>query len=273
MIDVRQFSLTSLYEKYFSAVSGARREKTKKYRMEKDRYRSLGAGVLLEWGFYQQLTGKSCQGVKDFLCPEVTASVHGKPYFKEYPNIYFNLSHAANYAVAAFGSAELGVDIEAPGRFCEKIVRHFFTPREQKWIAQFKGSKESEKDIQKNAQEDMQENMKKKEFVTEKEILRGRETIKEKDTVKEKETAKEREAFARIWTRKESFIKMDGAGLTYGLENVETCGNDSLLSCMTWQHGSCQQIWYFHEYIYKGHIITVCTPESLCGSPEEIVLP
>ncbi|MDC7218465.1 MAG: 4'-phosphopantetheinyl transferase superfamily protein [Spirochaetales bacterium] len=56
----------------------------------------------------------------------------GKPFLKEYPHLYFNLSHSAG--VAAFISSEegeCGVDVEEiKDRDCLNLARHFFSQDE-----------------------------------------------------------------------------------------------------------------------------------------------
>ena len=65
-------------------------------------------------------------------------SPQGKPYFKEYPQICHNVSHSGAWWVCAYGSAELGLDlqkIEEKGRKrVDKIARRFFHIDEVTWL-------------------------------------------------------------------------------------------------------------------------------------------
>ena len=44
--------------------------------------------------------------------PEILRAGGGKPYFKEYPERHFNLSHSGEYALCALSDAPVGADLE-----------------------------------------------------------------------------------------------------------------------------------------------------------------
>ena len=44
--------------------------------------------------------------------PEIVRAEGGKPYFKDYPEKHFNLSHSGEFALCALSGASVGVDIE-----------------------------------------------------------------------------------------------------------------------------------------------------------------
>lgn len=44
--------------------------------------------------------------------PEVALSQLGKPYFPEYPDVHFNISHSSGAVLVGISDQELGVDIE-----------------------------------------------------------------------------------------------------------------------------------------------------------------
>lgn len=62
------------------------------------------------------------------------------------------------------------------------------------------------------------------------------------------------EEFFRLWTRKESFTKALGKGLTLPLDSF------SVLDDVLFRDGSA---WYFHEYPIDGGYLTLC-----CQQPE-----
>lgn len=61
-------------------------------------YELLGRAAGLVWGM-------------DSL-PEIARAEGGKPYFPEYPERYFNLSHSGEFALCALSDAPVGADIE-----------------------------------------------------------------------------------------------------------------------------------------------------------------
>ncbi|MDD4715677.1 MAG: 4'-phosphopantetheinyl transferase superfamily protein [Oscillospiraceae bacterium] len=44
--------------------------------------------------------------------PELAREKRGKPYFPDYPSLFFNLSHSGPFAFCGLGTGPLGVDIE-----------------------------------------------------------------------------------------------------------------------------------------------------------------
>ena len=46
----------------------------------------------------------------------------GKPCLREYPNIYFSISHCKSVAVCVTGKEEVGIDVETVGRACNEKV-------------------------------------------------------------------------------------------------------------------------------------------------------
>lgn len=58
----------------------------------------------------------------------------GKPYIKNLPNIFFNISHTHNVIAIAFSTNKVGVDIEKETETSSKIAKRFFTPKECEYI-------------------------------------------------------------------------------------------------------------------------------------------
>lgn len=58
----------------------------------------------------------------------------GKPYIKNPPNIFFNISHTHNVIAIAFSTNKVGVDIEKETETSSKIAKRFFTPKECEYI-------------------------------------------------------------------------------------------------------------------------------------------
>lgn len=54
--------------------------------------------------------------------PPFSFNEHGKPYLSEYPDIHFNISHCKNAVVAVVSDEEIGVDVEAVGRYKESLA-------------------------------------------------------------------------------------------------------------------------------------------------------
>ncbi len=124
----------------------------------------------------------------------------GKPYFADYPQFFFNLSHSAGTGVCAVSDAPCGVDVEYVRVLRQAIVRRFFTHEEQCFLR----------------------------------------------------TQPQEQVF-RLWTRKESFVKALGRGLTLDLRRFSVLDTQ-----LDWEN----QRWYFHEYPIAGGFLTACTQDT-----------
>ena len=63
--------------------------------------------------------------------PSLSRTESGKPYFTDFPEIHFNLSHCDGMAVCLLSNYECGVDVEQCRPMRPKIVEKIFTPNEQ----------------------------------------------------------------------------------------------------------------------------------------------
>jgi len=68
----------------------------------------------------------------------------------------------------------------------------------------------------------------------------------------------EREEFFRLWTMKESYIKMTGEGLHLPLNQFELCLGEDVRVCRDGEIQNC----FFKEYEISGYRLTVCAKEN-----------
>lgn len=144
------------FDKQFNSISPCRQERVNSYKQQSDKILCLAASILLDKAlaaFYLR--------EKDM---EYCFSEHGKPYFKNRPDLFFSLSHSGSYAMAAVSDKEIGCDIQQIKKIDLKISKRFFTEYENDYI---------------------------------------------KNTLD----------FFRVWTLKESFIKLVGTGLSIPLNS------------------------------------------------------
>ncbi|MCR4616362.1 MAG: 4'-phosphopantetheinyl transferase superfamily protein [Clostridiales bacterium] len=151
------------YENVFELLSADRQKKVMNFKSDESRNLSAAAYMLLKYA------------VRDFAwldaVPEMSLNGHGKPYFKDIGNLYFNLSHCKYGVVCGISDKEIGVDIQDVRKFSDGTVKKVMCPAEKAII--------------------------------------------------EKSDAPER-AFAKIWSMKESYVKLSGEGISFGLQNVDT---------------------------------------------------
>lgn len=115
-----------LFEKKLLLISPERRAALAKLRFDKDRRLSLGAGLL----FNKALAGFGIDAAK--AC--IVRGEHGKPNLKEYPEVFFNLSHSESRAMCVVSDCEAGCDVERITGSRIRVAERFFTAEEQNYI-------------------------------------------------------------------------------------------------------------------------------------------
>ena len=123
---IRKLDEGAVYDRCYNSLSAYRREKADKVKFPEDKKRSVAAGMLLDRGL-------SAYGLRE--CDMVyETNLNGKPFFREYPQIRFSLSHSGEYVMAAFSDVEIGCDIQQMKQTDLKIARRFFAPEEYAYI-------------------------------------------------------------------------------------------------------------------------------------------
>lgn len=134
LVNTDKLKNENLFSKYYSEMSVYRKEKINKMKTQKDKNLSLGAGILIN-AYLKTLGLKE----KDMLYEE---KYNGKPFFKNRPEIYFNVSHSAECAVCSFSDEETGCDIEKYDKVNTEIARRFFARSESDYIFSAKTEEE-----------------------------------------------------------------------------------------------------------------------------------
>ncbi|MCD8391397.1 MAG: 4'-phosphopantetheinyl transferase superfamily protein [Firmicutes bacterium] len=158
-----EFDDENKFNATFSRLSDYRREKISRLKHREDKTLSLAAGYLIDLGLGEY--GLCERGMK------YAFGKNNKPYFAEYRDIFFNVSHSGSFAVCAFSDFEVGCDIETSEKYNERFLKRFFSKNEREAVM--------------NADDRAGE-------------------------------------FIRFWTRKESFLKASGDGITRTLADLDT---------------------------------------------------
>ena len=97
-----------LFERLLEQVNTQRREKILRCHNEKDKLRSLVAGLLLRYALEQE----------GFIYGETKISISemGKPFLCSKKPVYFSISHTENIAICAIAETDLGIDVECASR-------------------------------------------------------------------------------------------------------------------------------------------------------------
>lgn len=135
MLNIYLADLTGLedfYDEKLNILHQERAEKLSAYKMSADRIRGLGAGLLLEKGLEDYLGICLPKDENGRCIIRYGYGPQGKPYFKDYTDIHFSLSHSGNMAVLAISDAEVGIDVQEDRGYSEKIAKRFYHAKEYK---------------------------------------------------------------------------------------------------------------------------------------------
>lgn len=109
-----------------------RLDKAMSYRFDIDRFLCAESFLLLE-DMLRQGFGMEC-------CPEFSFEDNGKPYFRDYPTIFFNISHCHRGIACAVMDRPVGIDIEKI-QYDDNLAKVILSPEE---LAIVRGADEPE---------------------------------------------------------------------------------------------------------------------------------
>ena len=204
--DIRCLENETLFREKVKQLSPYRQQKIAILRNDRDRNRSLGAGLLLDHGL--AVYGLQERGV------EYDIGQWGKPALKYDPEICFSLSHSGDYAICTIGDRPVGNDIEHVREGRLKVANRFFAEEELAWLY-------------------------------------------------EAETEEERTGrMFRLWTMKESFLKVIGRGMSLSLKDF-VIRMDEESGRARVRHSFDAKYYYMREYgEIDGYCTAVCAQES-----------
>lgn len=124
--DVRCLDNGTLFREKLKLLSPYRQQKIAILRHERDKNRSLAAGLLLDHAL--EVYGLQERSV------EYEIGGWGKPTLKFHPEICFSLSHSGDYAICTIGDKPVGNDIERIREGRLKVADRFFAEEELSWL-------------------------------------------------------------------------------------------------------------------------------------------
>lgn len=204
--DIRCLENETLFRGKVKQLSPYRQQKIAILRNDRDRNRSLGAGLLLDHGL-------AVYGLQE-RSVEYDIGQWGKPALKYHPEICFSLSHSGDYAICTIGDRPVGNDIEHVREGRLKVANRFFAEEELAWLY-------------------------------------------------EAETEEERTGrMFRLWTMKESFLKVIGRGMSLSLKDF-VIRMDEESGRARVRHSFDAKYYYMREYgEIDGYCTAVCAQES-----------
>lgn len=124
--DARCLDNETLFREKLKLLSPYRQQKIAILRHERDKNRSLAAGLLLDHAL-------AAFGLQE-RSMEYEIGEWGKPALKYHPEICFSLSHSGAYAICTIGDKPVGNDIERIREGRLKVADRFFAKEELSWL-------------------------------------------------------------------------------------------------------------------------------------------
>jgi 4'-phosphopantetheinyl transferase len=112
-----------MYELLYKAASPERKQRADRYRRPEDKLRCVIADRLL----------RTALGTASYT---VEKGRYGKPYLKDRKDFFYNLSHSGRYVVMAWGSSEVGIDVQEhrAGTDLRALAAYGFAPDEYAYV-------------------------------------------------------------------------------------------------------------------------------------------
>lgn len=126
IININRLRDQTVYRKYFVEMTEERQKKINLQKMETDKLRSLGAGIVLS-AILKQYGLNPREARLEY-------SLNGKASVAGRPDVHFNLTHSGDFAAGVWGSGPVGIDIEKIGRVRERVARRFFHEGEYRYM-------------------------------------------------------------------------------------------------------------------------------------------
>lgn len=126
LADVSELDDDALFCAGLERVSDFRYDKVMRFRFRADRNLCLGAGLLLD-----RLLDKYGLREKDMA---YETNEYGKPRFRDFPGLHFNLSHSDRFVAAVIGNVEMGIDIEVIRPFDKDLARYILSDQELSYL-------------------------------------------------------------------------------------------------------------------------------------------
>lgn len=129
----------ALFQHYFRLLPEERRRKAERLHNPAVRRESLGAGVLLSLALSDLGILSGPEGPADGRSLRLGETDYGKPYLKDYPELYFNLSHTAGRVLCILSGAACGCDAEwVHLKEADSLLR-YFSEAEALWVREAAG--------------------------------------------------------------------------------------------------------------------------------------
>ncbi len=120
LLNVKALEDDALFSKLLPLCAEERIKRIHSLARREDKNRCLGAGLLLSY----EMKSKA----------EIAYNEFGKPFFTDFPDVKFNISHSGDFVLASFSDRDIGVDIEKIRDIDLSLADRVFTKKESSFI-------------------------------------------------------------------------------------------------------------------------------------------
>ena len=124
----------TLFQELYQTIPKYRKTKIDRLKVWKERKLSLGAWLLLRKGLDE--LGLNDRKMK--LC----YGENGKPFFQEYPELCFSLSHSGKVVMCAISAQSVGCDVEKVRQQKTEVAKRFFHQQEYHYLLSQKAAED-----------------------------------------------------------------------------------------------------------------------------------
>ena len=128
------------YRILWNAVPEEKKRSAEKFYHKEDAYRSICAEILIRFCIHETT------GTLSFF--DMKRNAYGKPYISGIEDFCFNLSHAGEWVVIAYGRKEVGIDVEMMRTDMTGIVNSCYGKSEKAYIFSAEGREKDERAIE-----------------------------------------------------------------------------------------------------------------------------
>ena len=209
LMKTEEFKNEEKFRQGCGLVDSVRLQKIKKCRATEDKVRSLCCGLLLQYAVKEELEAEKLPvgKIPMELCYGI--SQHGKPYFTDFPGLYFNLSHSGEYTALVVSKQEVGIDIQQKRSVKDRMVQKVLSKSEYE---RYKALQKEESDAQEQPGDNGQN------------------------------------WFFRCWCAKESYGKLTGMGLLQGFDTMVYEPEQKRMSDTMGNYAFCREYCIEAEY-------------------------
>lgn len=128
------FTESDLFLNTLQNLSECRRNKISCAATDALKLQRLGASALLDFALKKR-------GLSEKEMTYQTDS-NGKPFFLNYPDLYFSLSHSGQWVFCALSDSQIGADVQVLSKYHERIAKRYFSEKEALALSCLSGSKQ-----------------------------------------------------------------------------------------------------------------------------------